>query len=131
VVLTARAGDALAYRAVAGGAAAVLEKSVDSAELCRVVAAVHRGQKVLAPEARRRIVLELRSNRIDRLPRLAEREQQVLAGLSAGLSGPQIARRLDLGTATVKTYRARLYAKLGVSDRAAAVARAMREGLLE
>jgi two-component system nitrate/nitrite response regulator NarL len=131
VLLTARVDTALTHRAVAGGAAAVVAKSIDGAQLRRVVAAVARGQTVLAPEAQRRIAAELRAKRHDRLPKLAEREQEVLAGLAAGLSAPEIARELRLGTATIKTYLARLYAKLGVSDRAAAVAVAMREGLLD
>jgi two-component system, NarL family, nitrate/nitrite response regulator NarL len=131
VVLTARDDAALAFRAVAGGAAAVLGKSVDGDQLCRAVVAVGRGESVLAPAAQSRIAAELRARRLDGRTRLTAREHQVLTGIAAGLSGPQVADHLQLGRATVKTYLARLYAKLGVSDRAAAVAQAMRDGLLE
>jgi two-component system nitrate/nitrite response regulator NarL len=131
VLLTAHADAAVTYRAVAGGAAAVLGKGIDGPQLRRAVVAVSRGQKVLGPEAQRRIAAELRARQLEGFPRLTEREQQVLAGLAAGLSGPQIARGLRLGKATVKTYLSRLYVKLGVSDRAAAVAQAMRAGLIE
>ena len=48
-----------------------------------------------------------------------------------GMSAPDIARSLHLGATTVKTHLQRVYEKLGVSDRAAAVAEAMRRGLLE
>jgi two-component system nitrate/nitrite response regulator NarL len=51
--------------------------------------------------------------------------------MAEGLSAPQIAERLILALPTVKSHQARLYEKLGVSDRAAAVAQAMRRGLLE
>ena len=55
----------------------------------------------------------------------------MLVLLAEGRSAPEIARRLYLGTPTVKTHLANLYAKLGVSDRAAAVAEALRRGLIE
>ena len=51
--------------------------------------------------------------------------------LCEGLSAPQIAQRLFLGTTTIKSHLGQLYEKLGVSDRAAAVAEAMRRGLVE
>jgi len=62
---------------------------------------------------------------------LTAREREILRLTAEGLSGPEIGRRLFLSPATVKTHLQHLYAKLGVSDRAAAVAEAMRRGLLE
>src|SRR5436190_1071829 len=67
----------------------------------------------------------------DDRPVLTRREQEVLTYLADGSSAPQIAEKLYLSTTTVKTHLANLYGKLGVSDRAAAVAEAMRRGLLE
>lgn len=64
-------------------------------------------------------------------PRLSEREAQVLALIAQGESIPAIAGELYLGVTTVKTHAQHLYEKLGVSDCAAAVAEAMRRGLLE
>ena len=58
-------------------------------------------------------------------------ELEVLKGFARGLSVPELGRELFLGTSTVKTHAQRLYQKLGVSDRAAAVAEGMRMGLLE
>jgi two-component system, NarL family, nitrate/nitrite response regulator NarL len=62
---------------------------------------------------------------------LSERERQVLEMIAEGLLAPEIGRRLYLSPATVKSHLQSLYDKLGVSDRAAAVAEAMRRGLLE
>ncbi|MCW3064094.1 MAG: two component transcriptional regulator, LuxR family [Solirubrobacterales bacterium] len=131
VLLTARVDGALAFHAVARGVAAVLSKSLDGAQVCRAITAVVRGETVLAREAQGDIAAELRARRVDGRARLTERERQVLAGVAAGRSAPDIAGDLHLGTATVKTHLLRLYEKLGVSERAAAVAQAMRDGLLE
>ena len=57
--------------------------------------------------------------------------REVLGLMAEGLSGREIAERLIVALPTVKTHQARLYEKLGVSERAAAVAEAMRRGLLE
>ena len=64
-------------------------------------------------------------------PKLTEREQEVLALVSQGLSAPDIGKQIHLSTTTVKSHLHSLYEKLGVSDRAAAVAEAMRRGMLE
>ena len=61
---------------------------------------------------------------------LSARELEVLQFAARGLSGPMIAERLGIGPATVKTHFERIYGKLGVSDRTAAVAEAMRHGLI-
>jgi DNA-binding NarL/FixJ family response regulator len=61
---------------------------------------------------------------------LTPRELEVLELVSEGLAGHQIAARLGVSPATVKTHCAHIYSKLGVSGRAAAVARALREGLI-
>ena len=74
--------------------------------------------------------VRIRGTEDDR-PILTVREREVLTLMAEGLTGPQIAERLIVALPTVKTYQARLYEKLGVSERAAAVAEAMRRGLLE
>jgi two-component system nitrate/nitrite response regulator NarL len=61
---------------------------------------------------------------------LTDREREVLDLLATGASAPDIAAQLHLSAATVKTHLHNLYAKLGVSDRAAAVAEGMRRGLI-
>src|SRR5436190_1033327 len=67
----------------------------------------------------------------DDAPVLTDREQEILRLIADGNSLPEIAKQLFLGVTTVKTHVQHLYEKLGVSDRAAAVAVAMRRGLLE
>lgn len=62
---------------------------------------------------------------------MSSREREVLQGFARGLSIPQLASEMFLAPSTVKTHAQRLYEKLEVSDRAAAVATAMRLGLLE
>ena len=62
---------------------------------------------------------------------LTDREQQVLRLVAAGHSGPDIAEQLFIEASTVKTHLQHVYEKLGVSERAAAVAEAMRRGVLE
>lgn len=63
-------------------------------------------------------------------PRLTPREREVLQLAAHGCMGPEIARRLYLSTATVKSHFENIYGKYGVRDRAAAVAQALREGLI-
>jgi two-component system nitrate/nitrite response regulator NarL len=64
-------------------------------------------------------------------PVLTERELEILRLIAAGKSLPSIAEELVLGVTTVKTHTQHIYDKLGVSDRAAAVAEAMRRRLIE
>jgi two-component system, NarL family, nitrate/nitrite response regulator NarL len=96
------------------------------------IAAVARGGTVIDPELQAGVFdqVRVRGTEDDR-PILTVREREVLGLMADGLSGPQIADRLIVALPTVKTHQARLYEKLGVSERAAAVAEAMRRGLLE
>jgi two-component system nitrate/nitrite response regulator NarL len=77
------------------------------------------------------VVDEIRLRSGDRPPPLSPRESEVLALIAEGMSVPAIAKQLHLAPTTVKTHVGTLYEKLGVSDRAAAVAEAMRRKLLE
>jgi two-component system nitrate/nitrite response regulator NarL len=129
--LSAYLDAAVVYTAVAGGAAAYLSKEADRQEICDAIAAVARGETIFAPQVQAGIAQEMRMRREDDRPALSGREQEVLELTARGRSAPQIAEQLFLSTATVKTHLQRLYDKLGVSDRAAAVAEAMRRGLLE
>ena len=85
---------------------------------------------MLGPELAAAVANQIRERARTDIPVLTDREREVLALLCEGLSAPQIAERLFLGTATIKTHLAHLYGKLGVSDRAAAVAVALRRGML-
>jgi two-component system nitrate/nitrite response regulator NarL len=121
----------LVYSAIVGGAAAYLSKGASRREICDAIVAVARGETVLAAEAQAGIAHEVRLRRGDERPALTGREREILTLTAQGQSAPEIAERLYLSTATVKTHLHHLYEKLGVSDRAAAVAKAMRQGLLE
>lgn len=83
---------------------------------------------MLGVAAQTQIAAEVRNRRRGSL--LTQREAEILALLADGHSAGQIADRLVLGTSTVKTHLHHVYEKLGVTDRAAAVAEAMRRGLL-
>ena len=119
------------YAAIANGAAGYLTTDTDARELCEAIAAVARGETVLASELHTGLADEIRMRRILDKPVLSDRESETLKLVAEGLSAPDIGRRLHLSTGTVKTHLEHLYEKLGVSERAAAVAQAMRRGLLE
>jgi two-component system nitrate/nitrite response regulator NarL len=131
VFLTAYLDSAIVYRAVAAGASAFLSKDAGRKAICETVAAVARGDSVLAPEIHAGIAAEIRLREHDDRPALTQREREILGLTADGCTAPEIGRRLYLSTTTVKTHLQHLYEKLGVSDRAAAVAEAMRRGLLE
>jgi two-component system nitrate/nitrite response regulator NarL len=126
-------GDAeLVYRAVQAGAAGYFRKEADREAILDAIAAVAGGRTAIEPELQAGVFeqVRLRGKAEDR-PILTAREREVLTLMADGMSGPQIAARLIVALPTVKTHQARLYEKLGVSERAAAVAEAMRRGLLE
>jgi two-component system, NarL family, nitrate/nitrite response regulator NarL len=122
----------LAYKTVAAGAKGYLSKESSRQEVCEAITTIARGGTALAAEVQAGLASEIRDReRGGGPPRLSEREQQVLRLIAEGLSAPEIGKRIQLGTTTVKSHLHSLYEKLGVSDRAAAVAEAMRRGLLE
>jgi two-component system nitrate/nitrite response regulator NarL len=131
LLLTADPDAGRALAAIGAGAAGCLFKDTDEDALCDAIVAVGRGETVLAPGVQTVHGHEPASrNGADRPP-LSPREREVLALIADGLSAPEIAARLVLSTATVRTHLQHLYGKLGVSERAAAVAEAMRRGMLE
>ena len=131
VLLSAFLDGAMAFEAVAGGAAAFLSKDADRRRITDTVAAVSRGETVLGPEIQAGLAQEIRLRGRTERPGLSAREREILGHIAEGRSAPEIAKLLFLSPATVKSHLGALYEKLGVSDRAAAVAEAMRRGLLE
>ncbi len=131
VMLSASVDSAVVFRAVANGVAAYLTKDSDRATICDAVAAVSRGQTVLAPQVQAGLADEVRLREVENRPALSPREHEILALTANGRSAPDIGKDLQISTATVKTHLRNIYEKLGVSERAAAVAEAMRRGLLE
>jgi two-component system nitrate/nitrite response regulator NarL len=131
IFLSAFSETDLIYEAMAKGASGYLSKLADPATILDAVAAVHRGETVLSPGFQSGLVTELQQRQAERRPLLTPREKEILTLTAEGLSAPEIGRHLHLSTATIKTHLHNLYEKLGVSDRAAAVAEAMRRGIVE
>jgi two-component system, NarL family, nitrate/nitrite response regulator NarL len=131
VLLSAFTDSGLVYQALQTGAAGYLPKEARREEIVDGVLACARGETVLPSELAAGLVSEIRLRAVNEAPALTEREAQILRLIAAGKSLPEIAKELFLGVTTVKTHVQHLYEKLGVSDRAAAVAEAMRRGLIE
>lgn len=131
LMLSAIVDASIVYAAVEAGAAGYLSKDARRQEIIDAVVAVNRGRTVVPPELAAGLVSQIRLRAESTRPVLSPRELEVLKGFARGLSVPELGRELFLGTSTVKTHAQRLYQKLGVSDRAAAVAEGMRMGLLE
>jgi two-component system nitrate/nitrite response regulator NarL len=131
VLLSAFTDSAVVFRALEEGAAGYLSKDADRQQIVDAVLRAARGDTVVPPELAGGLAGEIRLRAQSQAPALSERERQVLQAFARGLSIPQTAAELYIGSSTVKTHTQRLYEKLGVSDRAAAVAEAMRRGLLE
>lgn len=120
----------IAHEAICSGAAGFLSKDAEEAEICDSIIAVADGRSVLSP-ALQSGVLDLIRKRPGPPVQLSGRERDLLELAAEGLPTVDIARRLHLSPNTVKTYWQRLYEKLGASDRASAIAEAIRRGLLE
>jgi two-component system, NarL family, nitrate/nitrite response regulator NarL len=132
LVLSASTEGALVHRALSAGAAGYVAKTATRAAVCEAVVAIARGELVLDPELQAGLLAEVRARGVDDTrPLLTPREREILVLLADGLSSRSIGERLYLSQATVKTHMSHMYEKLGVSDRAACVAEAMRRGLLE
>lgn len=131
LVLSALTDSSVVFRAIQEGASGYLSKEASRAEIVDAVRRIAKGATVVPAELTAGLAEQIRRQGQQDGPSLSEREQQVLEGFARGLSIPQLAAELYLGASTVKTHTQRLYDKLGVSDRAAAVAEGMRRGLLE
>jgi two-component system, NarL family, nitrate/nitrite response regulator NarL len=122
---------AAAYDLLGEGAAGFLTKATSPEQLRDAILTVAAGGVFLAREIQGAVAQEIRMRVSDDRPLLSPREREVLRRIAAGESVPVIARTMHLSVSTVKTHAHHLYDKLGVSDRAAAVAVAMRRGLLD
>lgn len=127
LILTTYDTDAEIERAVEAGAVGYLLKDTTRDDLVAAIRAAARGETVLAPRVAERLVARMRR---PAPVNLTEREADVLGAVADGLSNAEIGRRLVIAEATVKTHLLRIFAKLDVSDRTAAVVLAMERGLL-
>jgi two-component system nitrate/nitrite response regulator NarL len=131
LLVSAFTDSGVVYQALETGAAGFVSKEARREQIVDAVLACARGENVVPPDVASGLVSEIRLRKHDDRPALTQREQEILKLIAAGKSLPEIAKELYLGLTTVKTHVQHLYEKLGVSDRAAAVASAMRRGLIE
>jgi DNA-binding NarL/FixJ family response regulator len=127
LVLTTYDTDSYVLPAIEAGATGYLLKDAPRDELLRAVRAAADGQAVLSPSVATRLMSRVREP--DAKP-LSRRELEILRLVAAGTTNRDAAARLLISEATVKTHLLNIYAKLGVNDRAAAVAEAFHRGLL-
>ncbi|MET9647837.1 response regulator [Streptomyces syringium] len=140
LVLTTFDLDEYVFGALRAGAAGFLLKNSEAAELVAAVRTVARGEGLISPAVTRRLIAEFArpvpsrsANAPDPavLDVLTRREREVLAALGAGLSNAQIAERLGMAEATVKTHVSRLLGKLELRSRVQAAVLAQELGLVQ
>jgi DNA-binding NarL/FixJ family response regulator len=139
VVLTTYADDASVFAALQAGARGYLTKDAGAGEIAQAIRTVHAGEALLDPSVQRRLLESLRAPAATVAPEppgplpdgLTQREAEVLALISGGLSNQEIAARLHVSETTVKTHINNLFSKTGVRDRAQAVRYAYGHGLAE
>ena len=131
LLLACPADVAVAYRAIERGAAGCIGRRASAEQLTEAVATAARGGTFVSGELHDGLAREIRLRSREARPLLTERERQILRLKADGAGNTTIARTLHVSVPTVKTHVRHLYEKLGTSDRAAAVAIAMRRGLLE
>jgi DNA-binding NarL/FixJ family response regulator len=137
LVVTTFDRDDYLFAALDAGASGFLLKNAGPEELTAAVRVVAAGDALLAPEVTRRVIARFASPAVsasapDPLPvssPLTEREEEVLRLMADALSNGEIAERLYIGEATVKTHVSNVLAKLGARDRVQAVVLAHRHGL--
>ncbi|MGH8961687.1 MAG: LuxR C-terminal-related transcriptional regulator, partial [Jatrophihabitantaceae bacterium] len=135
IVLTTFDLDDYAYAALRAGASGFLLKDASAADVITAIRTVHTGDAVIAPSTTRRMLAHLadaapRAVDDDAVAALTDREREVLVEIASGHANPEIARRLYLSEATVKTHVGRILAKLGLRDRVHVVIFAYDHGLV-
>ena len=126
LVLTTYQTEADVLAALDAGASGYLLKDAPPDELFRAVRATARGETVLSPAVAAMMVRRASSPG----PVMTEREVEVLGLLAEGLGNKEMARRLLVSEATVKSHLTHVYAKLGVDSRAGAVAKAIEQRII-
>ena len=135
VVLTTFELDDYVFEAIRSGAAGFLVKDTKPAQLIEAVRVVAGGEALLSPSVTRRLIAEFAARakelpRAEALEELTEREREVMALATQGLSNDEIAQRLVVSAATAKTHVSRAMVKLGARDRAQLVMLAYETGLV-
>lgn len=131
LLLSAFDDAALVYRALSAGASGYITKESGRNEIVAAVVSCAKGNGYVPTHLASSLAGELRQRAKGEASLLTNRESEILKLIADGLSVPQIAGKLYVAPTTVRTHVQNLYEKLGVSDRAAAVAEGMRRRLLE
>jgi two-component system, NarL family, nitrate/nitrite response regulator NarL len=132
LMLSAFTEGPVVHELLSAGAAGYLSKSVERTQVCDAIEILARGGTMLDSSLQDGLLAAIQAQGAKaQRPWLTDRESEILILIAEGLSAPGIGARLHLAPGTVKTHLSHLYEKLGVSDRAACVAEAMRRGLLE
>jgi DNA-binding NarL/FixJ family response regulator len=132
LILSMHPEEQYALRALKAGASGYLTKQSAPDQLVTAIRQVARGKKYVSPGVAQQLV-EAISDDNDKLPheRITDREYQVLVLIAKGKPLTQIADELNLGVATVSTYRARLLEKMGLKSTAELIHYGLRHGLVE
>lgn len=131
IILTVYDNDEYIFEGIRAGASAYLLKDVSREELINAIREVHSGQSLLHPRITRKLLERVSSStEAEQESTLTEREIEILRLMANGASNKQIAVRLSISSHTVKTHVSNIYQKLEVNDRAEAVAKAIRKGIL-
>ena len=137
LILTTFDPDEYVYEALGAGASGFVLKDISPEDLVAAVRTVADGGALLAPSVTLRLISRfaappsLDSSVVSRLDRLTRREQEVLVAVAAGSSNIEIAEDLFVGAATVKSHVSSILTKLGLNNRAQAVAFAYESGLVK
>jgi DNA-binding NarL/FixJ family response regulator len=132
LMLTMFEDDATVFAAMRVGARGYLLKGADRVELGRAIRAVRNGEAIFSPAMAQRLSSffgQPRRPAAPAFPELSEREREVLALVGRGLSNGEIAARLHISGKTVRNHITNIFAKLEVSERSEAIARARAAGL--
>jgi DNA-binding NarL/FixJ family response regulator len=127
IVLTTYESHADILQSVERGAVGYLLKDTTRLDLVAAIRSAHRGETVLAPSAVAKLATHVRTPAGGSI---SPRERDVLAQVAQGLTNAEIGKVLFISETTVKTHIMRIFTKLGVSDRTAAVTRAIEQGIL-
>jgi len=137
IVLTTYADDESVFAALEAGARGYLTKDAPAAEIQRAIRLVNAGEALLDPSVQRRVIERALATAapapapasVSYPDGLTQREAEVLREIAAGYSNREIADRLSISEATVKTHVNNIFSKAGLRDRAQAVVYAVHHGL--
>lgn len=112
-------------RAIRAGAAGAITKTTEDEQIVPIIRRVATGETVVSPEIKKQLAES------PAIPALSERQTQILAALTRGLSNPDIAKMLDTSPENVRDHLKIVFAKIGAANRAEAVSIALRKHLLD